>query len=110
MDIFLDMVSIFGQMEATSKVNTKMDYAMAMESGRNSQAIVINMRENIEMIKKTDMVYSHGETATHIKVTIRMIWGMDMEKFVGMMEVSIEGNGQRVFNMVKDSYMCQAKG
>ena len=73
MDIFLDMVSIFGQMEATSKVNTKMDYAMAMESGRNSQAIVINMRENIEMIKKTDMVYSHGETATHIKVTIRMI-------------------------------------
>ena len=33
-----------------------------------------------------------------------------MEKFVGMMEVFIEGNGQRVFNMVKDSYMCQAKG
>ena len=68
-----DLVNTFGQLEAILRVIFKMGLETVKEFGKDRQEIVINIKDNIKMIKKKDMAFSHGKMVILIKATTSMI-------------------------------------
>lgn len=70
----MDLDNITGQMAAILKVHSKMVYVMVRVYGKNHLVnILINIKDNILMIKNMDMVYLHGQVVIYIKDNIRMM-------------------------------------
>ena len=105
MENLVVLANIIGQMVAILKAYLKMVCEMDKVYGSEAQAIVINMKENMSMIKNQDMEYLHGPPAMYTKETIRMILEMGMDKCTGMMEAITKDTGRMVSNMDKDKYM-----
>jgi hypothetical protein len=64
-----DLVNTFGQLEAILRVIFKMGLETVKEFGNDRQEIVINIKDNIKMIKNKDMAFLHGKMAILIKAT-----------------------------------------
>lgn len=109
MESHQDLVNIIGQMEATLKEHLKMASEMGMECGKKVQETMINMKENILMIKNVDMGYSHGQLAMYTRVITKQMSEMDMERCIGMMEVFIKETGIMESNMDKGKFSSQVK-
>lgn len=70
---FMDLDSIIGKMEVIIKVNSKKVLGVVMESGRRTQAKVINMKDSLVIIKKKDTVFILGDAGIFIKEITRII-------------------------------------
>lgn len=74
---------------------------MVMVCGNVVQAIQINIKVSIKMIKNAVMAFSLGRVAMFIKAIILMICAMAMEKCIGAMEVVTKVIGRKEFSMDK---------
>lgn len=74
---------------------------MGMVCGNVVQAIQINIKVYIKMIKNAVMVFSLGQVAMFIKEIILMICVMATEKCIGVMEVVTKVIGKKEFSMDK---------
>ena len=109
MENLVGLESITGRMEAILKELFQMGWEMVVDSGKEVQESVINMKVNIQMIKSLDMAYLLGVLVTFIKETMKMMLETGMEKCFGMMAAIIKENGQMELNMDKESFMSQVK-
>ena len=82
---------------------------MDKEYGRRLQAILISMKDNIQMIKNQGMESLLGQLATSIREIMKMIIGMVMVRCTGVMVVSTRENGEKAFSMVREKFMCLAR-
>lgn len=80
MENLMDMGSTFGQMEATIKEILRTVSEMEMVYGKRIRARVINMKDNMPMIKKMGMVSSHGLVEIAIQETTKQMLGKAMVK------------------------------
>ncbi len=67
-----------------------------MEKEYGKEAIkkyAITIKDNTKMTKNQDMEYINGLQEIIIKVIFLMIWDMDKERCIGMMEVIIKEVG-----------------
>jgi hypothetical protein len=74
---------------------------MEMEFGKEVQGLRINIKGNMPMIKNVVMGYLAGRVVIYIKVIILMMFGMDMDKCIGMIIAAIKVCGKKVYNMDK---------
>ena len=82
---------------------------MVKEYGKEVQEIVINMKDNIQMIKNQVMGFLLGRVEIFIKEIMNLMLEMDMDKCIGVMVVFIRANGKMVFSMGKDKFMFLVK-
>lgn len=75
---------------------------MARENGKSyrTHRLVINMKENTSLIKRTDMGCSSGKVGTSIRVVIKMMKETGTGRCTGSMDRYTKGNGREEYNMV----------
>lgn len=91
--------SIFGTAVLFIRVISKMGIETGMGFGKRVREIVINLKENIEKIRKMVMVFLLGIMGIFIKEIIRMMFAKATEKCIGLMVVTIKDSGLRDSNM-----------
>ena len=69
----MDLVNTIGRMVVILKESLKMVLEMVKVYGKKELEIVINMRENMRMIKNQVMEYLHGVQVMFIKVIMKVM-------------------------------------
>ena len=69
----MDLVNTIGKMVVILKESLKMVLEMVKVYGKKELEIVINMRENMRMIKNQVMEYLHGVQVMFIKVIMKVM-------------------------------------
>jgi hypothetical protein len=105
----MDLVNIIGKMEATIKEVLKLGFEAVTESGKKGWVQVINMKDNLRIIKNKDMVFILGRAVTCTKVIIETICDMATERCFGKMEVFIREAGSWIFKMAKGNFSMEHK-
>jgi hypothetical protein len=95
------MANIIGKINHISKVISKMDSDAEEVFGNVELVRLINIKANTKMIKNGAMEYLLGQTEIYIKVIIKGILGMVMEKCFGKMAVIIKGIGKMGYKIKK---------
>lgn len=77
---------------------------MASEFGRHQLETAINMRESTNKIVNKVMASSLGILATFTRVITRLMSAADMEKCIGLMDLTTKGSGRTDCSTVRASF------
>ena len=105
----MDTDSITGTTEVIIKAVLKTASAAAMEYGKETKVLAINMKASSSIIKNKDMEYIPGNAGIYTKAIIIKICVMVMARFSGKMEVSIEDFGKMTSKKGKGNFLLEKK-
>lgn len=105
----MELENIIGKTVAITKEILIMEWETDMEFGKKILEKVIDMKDNLKIIKNRVTEYIIGHVDIYIKETIKIICEVDMARCFGKMEVFIKETGKLIFKMAKDNYLMELK-